>query len=53
MDIALLVMTSENDCIICPPGTFCPVGSEVQTDCSPGTIAPSGEQLWCPPLCLV
>jgi hypothetical protein len=32
-----MVMTSVNDCVICPTGTFCSVGSETPTDCAPGT----------------
>ena len=30
-------MTSADDCVICPVGTYCSVGSETPTDCAPGT----------------
>ena len=28
-------MTSVDDCVICPVGTYCSVGSETPTDCAP------------------
>ena len=31
-------MTSVDDCITCPAGSFCPVGSENATLCAPGTV---------------
>ena len=37
-DVSLTVMTSVADCVICPTGTFCSVGSETPTDCAPGTF---------------
>ena len=36
-DASLAVMDSESDCIICPIGTFCPVGSADAAPCAPGT----------------
>ena len=37
MDLSLAVMTSEDDCIACSNGTFCPVGSTNATLCAAGT----------------
>ena len=37
MDLTLPVMTSEDDCIACTNGTFCPVGSANATLCAAGT----------------
>ena len=38
-------MTSAENCVACAQGTFCPVGSEVATNCSAGTYnAQTGQQ---------
>ena len=34
----LTLMTSVDQCIVCPSGTFCPVGSDIPTNCAPGTF---------------
>ena len=34
---ASMTMTSEDDCLICGAGTFCPVGSASEALCAPGT----------------
>ena len=39
MDASLEVMTSAEQCLTCPVGTFCPVGSATASLCAPGTPA--------------
>ena len=43
----LAVMDSESDCIICPEGTFCPVGSADAQPCAPGTYNDQPQQETC------
>ena len=31
-------MVSVEQCVICPVGTFCPVGTDEPTSCAPGTF---------------
>ena len=33
---------SQDDCSICEPGKYCPIGSPVQLDCPPGYYCPEG-----------
>ena len=40
-------MTSSDDCITCPAGTFCPTGSDNATDCAPGTFNAKEGQAKC------
>ena len=40
MNTSLTVMTSVEQCIICPAGTFCSIGSDAPTPCAPGTFNP-------------
>ena len=46
-DVTLGVMDSESDCIICPEGTFCPVGSADAQPCAPGTYNAQPQQETC------
>ena len=46
-DASLSVMDSESDCIICPEGTFCPVGSALAQPCAPGTYNAQSQQETC------
>ena len=46
-NLGLPYMDEESDCIDCKPGTFCPVGSESETDCTPGTYNPNEKQESC------
>ena len=46
-DVTLAVMDSESDCIICPEGTFCPVGSALAQPCAPGTYNAQPQQETC------
>merc|ERR1711938_2966 len=47
MDASLVVMTSEEQCLTCPEGTFCPVGSANASLCAPGTVNPLVKQESC------
>ena len=38
MDLSLPVMTSVEQCVLCPKGTFCSVGSAEPTPCLPGSF---------------
>ena len=42
-----MVMTSADDCDVCGPGTFCPVGSKVAANCSAGTFNDKEKQESC------
>ena len=37
-------MDAESDCIICPEGTFCPVGSAQAQPCAPGSYIAQAQQ---------
>ena len=40
-------MVSESDCIVCPEGTFCSVGSAEAQPCAPGTYNDVPQQETC------
>ena len=40
-------MVSESDCIVCPEGTFCSVGSAEAQPCAPGTYNDQPQQAMC------
>ena len=42
-----VIMKSASDCAVCGPGTFCPVGSKVVTNCSAGTFNDREKQASC------
>ena len=44
---AEIIMTSEQDCLTCGRGAFCPVGSANETLCAPGTVNPLVKQERC------
>ncbi len=46
-DATLSVMDAESDCIVCPVGTFCPVGSAEAQACAPGTFNDQPQQETC------
>ena len=46
-DATLTVMDAESDCITCPDGTFCPVGSADAQPCAPGTYNDQPQQETC------
>ena len=46
---ALSVLTSEDDCLVCPAGTFCPTGAEEATNCAAGTFNDAAAQPSCTP----
>ena len=46
-DATLTVMTDVSECVVCPEGTFCSVGSAEATDCAPGTYNDKTEQETC------
>ena len=46
-DATLTVMDDESDCITCPEGTFCPVGSADAQPCAPGTYNDQPQQETC------
>ena len=43
----VLVMSSFDECIACPPSTWCSIGSANATACSPGTYNPLARQEAC------
>ena len=47
MDASLDEMTSVEQCLTCPEGTFCPVGSANASLCAPGTVNPLVKQESC------
>ena len=46
-NLSLAALTSEDDCIVCGAGSFCPVGSADETLCSPGTYNDQTERATC------
>lgn len=47
MNASLSVLTSASQCIACPSGTYCSVGSLAATKCAPGTYSASERQPTC------
>ena len=47
MNVTIDVMYAESDCVICPEGTFCPVGSADAQPCAPGTYNAQPQQETC------
>ena len=41
MNTSLAVMSSVDDCVTCPSGTYCSLGSAAATPCPPGTYNPN------------
>ena len=47
MNTSLTVMSSVEQCVTCPEGTFCSIGVEVPTPCAPGTFNPTTNASTC------
>lgn len=47
MNVSLAVMYSAEQCVVCPKGTYCPVGSAGATPCAAGTYNAAEEQEAC------